>query len=114
MGSATGLAALGIGAIPLSLRSPYLMAGVFILLGIAEAGVLVGRKTYLIDRVDAKSRPTYVAFANSAIGLVALIFGALGMVAQLLGVAWLIGALVVLGSIGGLLGYSLPDASSKS
>ena len=35
MGSATGLAALGIGAIPLSLRSPYLMAGVFILLGIA-------------------------------------------------------------------------------
>lgn len=90
------------------------MAGVFILHGIAEAGVLVGRKTYLIDRVDAKSRPTYMAFANSTIGLVALIFGALGMVAQLLGVAWLIGALVVLGSIGGLLGYSLPDASSKT
>ena len=111
MGSATGLAALGIGAIPLSLQSPYLMAGVFILLGISESGVLVGRKTYLIDRVDAKSRPTYVAFANSAIGLVALIFGALGMVAQILGVAWLIGALVLLAVIGGLLAYSLPDAS---
>ncbi len=114
MGSATGLAALGIGAIPLSLRSPYLMAGVFILLGIAQAGLLLGPKTYLIDRVDANSRPTYVAFANSVIGLVALVFGALGMVAHLLGVARLIGALSVLGSIGDLLGYSLPDTSSKT
>jgi hypothetical protein len=76
--------------------------------------VLLGRKTYLIDRVDAKSRPTCVAFANSAIGLVALGFGALGMVAQVFSVTWLIGALVLLGSIGGLLGYSLPDAPSKT
>ena len=114
MGSAAGLAALGIGIITLSLRSSYLMAGVFILLGIAEAGVLLGRKTYLIDRVDEKARPTYVAFANSAIGLVALVFGSLGMVAQLFGVDWLIGALVGSSITGGLISYSLPDASSKT
>jgi hypothetical protein len=114
MGAAAGLAALGIGTIPLSLRSVYLMAGVFVLLGIAEAGVLLGRKTYLIDRVDEKERPTYVAFANSAIGLVALVFGALGMLAHLFAIEWLIGALVILSLIGGLIGYSLPDPSSKT
>jgi len=111
MGSTAGLAALAMGYLPPSLQSPYLLAVVFVLLGISEAGVLLGRKTYLIDRVDAKARPTYVAFANSAIGLVALVFGALGMVAHIFGVAWLIGTLVLLAVVGGLLAYSLPDAS---
>ena len=45
-----------------------LLAVIFVLLGISEAGVLLGRKTYLIDRVDAKVRPTYVAFAALGIG----------------------------------------------
>ena len=73
---------------------------------------MLGPKTYLIDRVDAKARPTYVAFANSAIGIVALVFGALGMVAQIFGVAWLIGTLVLLAVVGGLLAYSLPGGAS--
>jgi len=72
---------------------------------------LLGRKTYLIDRVDEKARPTYVAFANSTIGLVALVFGALGMIAHIFGVAGPIGTLVLLAVVGGLLAYSLPDAS---
>ena len=106
-----GFAALVIGFLPPSSQSPYLLAVVFVLLGISEARVLLGRKTYLIDRVDAIARPTYVAFANAAIGLVALVFGGLGMVAQIFGVARLIGALVLMAVIGGLLGRSLPDAS---
>lgn len=60
MGSAAGLTALAMGFLPPSSRSPYLLAVIFVVLGISEAGVLLGRKTYLIDRVDAKVRPTYV------------------------------------------------------
>jgi hypothetical protein len=54
------------------------------LLGFAEAGVLLGRKTFLIDQVDPAERTTYVAFANTAMGVVTLLFGFLGILAQVL------------------------------
>jgi hypothetical protein len=111
MGALTGVCALLMSALPVGFRSPYLVAVVFLLLGFSEAGVLLGRKTYLIDRVDTKTRSTYVAFANSAIGLLALLFGGLGVVAQSFGILWLLGALVVLGIAGALLGLSLPEIS---
>jgi hypothetical protein len=110
MAVVTGLGALALGFLPLSYRNPYLAAGVFVLLGISEAGVLLGRKTYLIDRVDPAQRPTYVAFANSAIGLTALLYGTLGLIAQAFGLPWLIGTLVFLGAVGGILSILLPEA----
>ncbi len=106
----TGAGALAIGFLPPAWRSPYLAAAIFMLLGFAEAGVLLGRKTYLIDRADPERRATFVAFANSAIGLVALAFGALGIVAGVIGLPWLIGILMFLGLAGAALSSMLPEA----
>ncbi len=110
MASLTGAGALAIGYLPPVWRSPYLAAAIFMLLGIAEAGVLLGRKTYLIDRAEPERRATYVAFANSAIGLVALIFGALGFVAGVIGMPGLIAILMFLGLAGAALSLLLPEA----
>lgn len=112
LGALAGVSALGLGMLPADLRSPLGMAGVFMLLGFAEAGVLLGRKTYLIDRVDDRQRSTYVAFANSAIGIIALSFGGLGIIAQAFGIQWLIAAIAILGVAGGLLSWTLPEISA--
>ncbi len=50
----------------------WLYALVFVLLGIAEAGVRLGRKTYLVDGAPKAEKALYAAFANSAVGLIAL------------------------------------------
>ena len=111
IGAATGLVALSVGLLPGEYQSPYLFAGIFALLGFAEAGVLLGRKTFLIDMVDSAERTTYVAFANSVIGLVTLLFGILGIIAQFYGIRTLISALVVLGVAGAAVSRLLPEAS---
>lgn len=52
--------------------SLWLYTGVFILLGIAESGVRLGRKTYLVDGAPKDEKALYAAFANSAVGVIAL------------------------------------------
>jgi hypothetical protein len=111
LGAIGGLSALAMGMLPRSASEPYLMASVFVMLGFSEAGVLLGRKTYLIDRVDSHQRATYVAFANSVIGMAALLFGSLGVIAQFFGFPWLIGVLCFMGAVGGVLSYTLPEIS---
>lgn len=114
LGASAGIVALAIGLLPSAARSLYLMAGMFVLFGIAEAGVMLGRKTDLIDRVDAGHRATYVAFANSAMGVAALLFGGLGMVAEVAGLKWLISLLLALSIAGGVLSLWLPGVSGDS
>lgn len=58
---------------------------VFVLIGLAEAGVRLGRKTYLVDAVPQAERATYTAFSNSIIGLLAVAAGLAGFIAQWLG-----------------------------
>jgi hypothetical protein len=52
-GAIADVAVLAIGLMQIALRCPYVTAGAFVPFGIAEAGVLLGRNTYLIDRMDA-------------------------------------------------------------
>ena len=111
MGAATGAAALLIAVLPSSFQNPYVYGGIFILLGFAEAGVLLGRKTFLIDQIDPAERTTYVAFANTAMGVVTLLFGFLGVLAQIFGLPTLIVALIVLGLSGAAVSYFLPENS---
>ena len=99
------------GLLPLAYRSPMLAGVIFILLGFAEAGALLGRKTYLIDRTDPDRRATYVAFANSAIGLVALLFGMLGILSETLGLTGVITLLAFLGVAAAALSALLPEAT---
>jgi MFS family permease len=62
--------------------SLWLYALVFVLLGIAEAGVRLGRKTYLVDGAPKEEKALFAAFANSAVGIIALAAFAVGFLVE--------------------------------
>ncbi|MEQ9813117.1 MAG: MFS transporter [Azospirillaceae bacterium] len=86
----------------------WLFMPVFFALGVAESGARLGRKTYLVDGAPVAERPLVVAFANTAVGLVALAFGLLGLLADLTGPASAVVLLVVLAASGAGLAWTLP------
>ena len=104
MGAMTGAAALFIGILPSYFQNPYVYGVIFLLLGFSEAGVLLGRKTYLIDKVEP-------AFANTVMGMVTLLFGFMGILAQVSGIRTLIVVLILLGIAGAIVSFFLPEAS---
>jgi predicted MFS family arabinose efflux permease len=110
VGAVAAVVALLIDAVPALQVWPAVYAVVFVLLGLAEQGVRLGRKTYLVDAAPKDDRPLYVAFANTGIGLLALVFGALGLVAQAFGPAYLIAVILALCLLGALVGRALPEA----
>jgi len=65
----------------------------FFIIGVAHAGIRIGRKTYLIDMATAQTRATYVAVSNTAIGVVLLAGGVFGVVADRVGTTETIGLL---------------------
>ncbi len=69
----------------------------FVLVGLAESGVRLGRKTYLVDAITNDDRATCVAFTNSSVGLLALLAGGAGIIAQWFGSDVLIAGLVAVG-----------------
>ena len=113
MGAVTGAGALLIGKMPASFQNPYVYSVIFILLGFAEAGVLLGRKTFLIDQIDPAERTTYVAFANTAMGVITLLFGFIGVIAQFYGIQRIIGILILLGLAGAAVSFFLPETSGE-
>lgn len=112
MGAATGVFALVVGVLPSYFQNPYAYGGIIVMLGFAEAGVLLGRKTFLLDQVDPADRTTYVAFANTLMGLVTLLFGFLGILAQVYGIRSLIVVLILLGIAGAAVSHFLPENAS--
>ena len=92
-----GLLSLGVAAWQLAgaplLPAEWVLVAAFFLIGIAHAGVRIGRKTYLVDMATAETRATYVAVSNTAIGVVLLAGGAFGLLAKVAGVAITIGVL---------------------
>ena len=112
-GALTAVLALAIGVLPSHMQSPWLIGAVFVMLTIAESGVLLGRKTYLIDQTDKAHRPTLVALANSAMGLIALLMGSLGIVAQIFGIHALIAVLGLFCLAGATLASMLPEPQSS-
>jgi hypothetical protein len=65
----------------------------FFIIGIAHAGIRIGRKTYLVDMATPETRPIYVAVSNTAIGVVLLAGGVFGLLADWVGTAQTIGVL---------------------
>lgn len=108
-GLASGYA-LFVGALPTASRNALVFAPAFILLAVAEAGVRLGRKTYLVDAAPAKERPLYVSVANTFAGAVALVGAVLGGIAQIFGTSVLIGLLAVLALGGALASIWMPEA----
>jgi hypothetical protein len=74
----------------------------FFVIGIAHAGIRIGRKTYLVDMATAETRATYVAVSNTAIGVVLLAGGMFGLVADWVGTAQTIGLLGLFCLAGGV------------
>jgi MFS family permease len=105
--------ALFLGVLPASFQNPYAYCVIFVLLGFAEAGVLLGRKTFLIDQVDAAERTTYVAFGNTVMGVVTLLFGFIGILAQYYGIRSIIAIFILLGFTGAAVSFLLPETSSE-
>jgi hypothetical protein len=68
-------------------------AAAFFIIGMAHAGIRIGRKTYLVDMATAQTRATYVAVSNTAIGVVLLAGGVFGLIAEWFGTAETIGLL---------------------
>ncbi|MDZ7787176.1 MAG: MFS transporter [Halofilum sp. (in: g-proteobacteria)] len=112
---AAGLAfaALLLGEPNAGVHSPWVFALVFVGLGIAESGARIGRKTWLVDAVDAAERPVYVAFANTAMGIVTLAWGALGVVAQFAGIPFLLALLGVFALAGAIAAAAMPEADAQ-
>jgi len=109
LGALTALAALLLEGLPAG-HTPLPYALVFVLLGFAEGGVRLGRKTYLVDAVNAEERATYVAFANSAVGLFTLFAGGLGALAWASSLQVLLVVLILLGLAGIGLSAWMPEA----
>ncbi len=111
-----GLMAAGAAAMAIAIAhfapNPYLFGSAILLLGVAESGVLLGRKTYLVDTADPDERPTYVAFSNSLMGLIALCFGVFGWVAAIAGIDWVLVIMGLAALTGGLLALGLSPLSS--
>ncbi|HBT57712.1 MAG TPA: hypothetical protein DIT61_05185 [Pseudomonas sp.] len=81
----------------------------FFVLGIAHAGVRVGRKTYVLDMAGGNKRTDYVSVGNSVIGLILLATGLFGLLSGLIGAAGMLLLLSAIGLLGALLATTLPE-----
>ena len=69
----------------------------FFVLAIAQGGVRIGRKTYMVDMAGGTKRTDYTAVSNTVIGVLLLAVGGISAGVALLGNDW---ALLVLGGMG--------------
>ncbi len=109
LAAVAGGAALVLDAVPGLGASPIPFAGVFLLVGVAQAGVRLGRKTYLVDGAPAGDRPLYVALSNTVAGVVTLAGAVLGGVESLLGIRVLVAVLIALALAGAWAAARLPE-----
>jgi len=87
-----------------------LIGSAFLLAGLAESGVRLGRKTYIVDAAPKDERPTYTAFSNSLVGILALATGVLGIAAETFGSESVIAVIGICGVLGAVLSRVMPEA----
>ncbi|HEX6386845.1 MAG TPA: MFS transporter [Anaerolineae bacterium] len=113
----SGVIAVGAGGfallfarLPAAWQTATVYALVYLLIGFAQAGVRVGRKTYLVDGAPADERPLYVALSNSLVGVVTLASGAFGLAAEAFGVSRVLITFSVLIGLGIVVSWRMPEA----
>lgn len=84
---------------------------VFFAATVAEAGVRVGRKAWIVNAAPEEQRPLWIAATNTLAGLVTLAFTALGILAQLAGVTAVLYVLLALSLAGIAAAYAMPEDS---
>ncbi len=85
----------------------------FFVLGIAHSGVRLGRKTYIVDIAEGNQRTDYVSISNTIIGLILLFSGALSALLSFWSVLLVILLLSLLGIMGAVKSYFLPNAEAN-
>jgi MFS family permease len=110
IGAMAGAYALAFVLLPTGWQNAWSYMPVFFLVGLAVAGVRLGRKTYLIDGAPADDRPTYVAFANTSMGVMTVAGGLLGLVGQALGPNAQVGLVAALCLLGAAAAVRMPEA----
>lgn len=111
-GVAAAVYALLFAIFPSGWQTGIAYAPVFLLFGFAQAGVRLGRKTYLVDAAPVDERPLYKALSNSIVGVLILVGSASGVAAEVFGVRPLIIALGALAVVGVLVSWRLPEAAA--
>lgn len=84
---------------------------IYFLLTMMHTGVRVGRKTYVVDMAEGDQRTEYVAVSNTFMGLMLLIVGGISSALAILGIYWALAFLALMGLIGVVAGWRLPDVS---
>lgn len=102
--------ALGLSLFPHGGLQMGLFGAAFLVLALAEAGVRLGRKTYLVDAAPEEDRPTYVAFSNTLVGIITLLAGTLGLLAQAAGSGAVLMFIMVSCLLASLALWRLPEA----
>lgn len=95
--------------VPAFAHTFWFLPGAYFLLAVAHSGVRVGRKTYVVDLGGGNRRTDYVAVSNTVIGVVLLITGVLGTAAALVSLPAVIAGLSVMGGLGALYAWRLPE-----
>lgn len=109
-GTLAAAAALLMGLFIAGNISPYFYVPVFLLVGLAQSAIRVGRKSYLVDAAPPDERPLYKAVSNTTVGLLTLSFAALGLLAQALGIDAVLAVLLALGLLGVAACWYMPEA----
>ncbi len=84
-------------------------AVLFFVLGVAHAGVRIGRKTYLVDMADQSTRAAYVALSNTLIGAALLLASSVGLLGSAMGAEGIILVLALCSLAAGALAWRLPE-----
>jgi MFS family permease len=81
----------------------------YFVLSVAHSGVRVGRKTYVVDLAEGNRRTDYVSVSNTVIGVLLLVAGMTGLLADRIGNHGMVGLLALMGLIGAILAWKLPE-----
>lgn len=84
------LLVLGFTVLPGDLQTIYVFAPMILLNMMAHGGARMSRKTYLTDYAPENDRPTYIALANTLIGIFTLLTAGIGYLAEWFGTPFLL------------------------
>jgi predicted MFS family arabinose efflux permease len=112
LGTASTLFILLVGVLPDSWHNVYVFGATLLLVGFAQAGIRLGRKTHLIDGAPENERPLYAAISNTIIGAMTLLGGALGVIAEAFSVRILLWVLAGFALAGVGVSLWMPEAEN--
>lgn len=104
-----GILALSINLLPVVYQNVYILGGLLLLLGFAQAGIRLGRKTYFLDIAPEDERPLFSAVINLIIGILTLLSGLLGIIIDIFNIQILIAIVTIVPVLGVILSKSLTD-----